>query len=373
MELLDVLVGLLRVLGGFPYLDDKAEGGKAWRARAIDDHERALSKAPKEPRRFRESRPWVWWSRLMYVFILAYMAEYFWETHRGIRMVIQTDTMQAANKVNDTLKLVVLLSLFSYVVWNKSPALELVMELQKVPRCCHGSPRTLQRHLLMTLAMVVFTASHVIILENYVSRIFFKPTLVGATDIFETVMYLPMISFTMCFYYGAICRISDTYDDIIWSLSELRDSGSNTTRVPASPPGLHRKSNPLLSPVSAAKVPTEDPLADVSYKPESEFFKEQLLRGSITRLTQLHRLQRLLHQYLGFPIAATLLTTVIASILSFFYYSFWVIMDVRIKVLSASYTVISLLPSLVLCNVPPLLQERVCAWNFDYLYHYYYL
>ncbi|ROT83766.1 hypothetical protein C7M84_023045 [Penaeus vannamei] len=359
MDLLAVLVVLLRVLGGFPYLEDNAR--QAWRARAIDDHERALSKAPKEPRRFRESRPWVWWSRLVYLVILAYMAEYFWELWMGIRKYIYTNTMHAANKVNDTLNLVGLLSLFSYLMWKKSSALELVTEMRKVPRPRrrHSSGKTLEG-LLMTLAMVVFTTGHVIILENYVTMMFSKPSVAMASDILETLLFLLIISFTMGFYYAAICLISSAYDDITSNLSELRDSESDAARGSPTPPFLHPQTDPTTKPISASQTTAEDPLAaTISYKPERAFDNENLLRDAAARLVRLHRIHRLLHAYLSFPITVALFTSVATTILSFFYISFWAMLDVRTRVLALGYTAVSLLPSLVFFNIPPVLQCQV--------------
>lgn len=191
----------------------------------------------------------------------------------------------------------------------------------------------------MTFVLLVYLACHFAILGLYIPSITPNPSPTDVKEMFEVVAELLTNGFATCFYLAAIAALKEAYDDLHARLSQLRPS-----RMPA----------------FVCVAGKEETFTDAGeFGPGTSPNGHSVLEDPTDSLLHLHDLQRLLHNYMEFPITMIVLKSIISTILSLFYLSFWAKLDMSQKFANGIYNVISVMPSLVLCNISEMLQNRV--------------
>lgn len=336
-----MLVGLLRFLGGFPYVRSEEEPPKsgAWSTTEGGSRE-ASGGRQRELRGYKRSRVWGLWSRFVCLMMVVYSANFAWEVLVGISLrELDTPTVKTANMFENCVTFATVISVTLYVNFNKALALDLVSQLQALRRRGTGFATNTRRNVLMSLMLLVFLACHIAILGLCVP--FMAPHLshTDVKEMFEVVLELLTNGFSMCFYLAAVAALREAYDDLHARLSQLR---------------------PPRGPAFVRVAGRDETFTDAGeLGPGAPAKGQDLLQDASDSLLRLHDLQRLLHRYLEFPITMVMLQSIISTILCLFYLSYWAELPVSLRLVNGSYAVISVVPSLVLCNIPEMLQNRV--------------
>ncbi|ROT83767.1 hypothetical protein C7M84_023046 [Penaeus vannamei] len=340
MEFSGILLGILRVAGGFPYVEcrDGTAGSESWAGSEVGTGLAGRKEYPV----YKKNRVWALWSRLLAVALLVYAVTSVWALYAGYKpILLPTATLKTAVVIKECVIIFSITSFAGYLIFRESLALELVSELQRFRHSAIIRPAKRTRNALMIFLMVWFTGCYS---TNFVIGVSFSSQDLSlyfmAKEVFEFAIWFLINGFAMWFYFAVVSAMSDGYDDLLSSLSALRPS----PRTVSGSVGTRR--NALGD---AAEPTPESPPA------------EGLFESAAKSLVRIHDLHRLLHRYMAFPVTVSVQVSVITTIISLFFLTFWKVFDghTRVKVLFVAYFFISALPLAVLCNIPEMLKCRV--------------
>ncbi|ROT83771.1 hypothetical protein C7M84_023050 [Penaeus vannamei] len=340
MRFLGILLGVLRLVGGFPYVEsgDGAAGADtraATRNRVGTDMARR-----KESPLYEKNRFWVLWSCVIPVVFLTYPVYSIWAMFDGKRSLPRpASTLVTAIVVKEGVLLISITSVVGYLIYQRSLALELVSELQRFRRSTRASSPKRARNGFMAFLMACFVGGYSTIIGKemiYIVQNFSWGYVL--VDFFEFVFWFLIDAFTMCFYFTAVSAMSDAYDDLISTLAALR------------PP-------PRTASVSVATK--QSALAVAAGPTAGSPAAEGLFESASESLVRLHDLHRLLHRYMAFPITVSMQVSVISTIISLFFMTFWSGSGSFSKVEAIAFLVVGALPFVVLSNIPEILKCRV--------------
>lgn len=279
--------------------------------------------------------------------------------------VIKGDTYVTVDLFEDSVNMIAIILLGIYFMLKRSLAFRIVMRFHSFIQRISPTSDLRRFKYQLNLSLLVYTFGNVFCfgaILNYPSALLLSCKL---NEIFEIGFNFILICFTMSFYSISIFLIHSVYDNIQGLLMRARNQGKYLhdtaegylSKHPKRIAAFTFRGKTFFTRNSIKKKKTDKKF----FLKERQQYCQHLLKEVKTLLLDLHHFHRLLHHYLGFPIAIILL----ACIASFLTSTFSLYLVIKEDLFSIAppigFASTALVPILVLTNIPVILQKKVSA------------